>query len=196
MWSKEEFEQLGTDKLTSHDYLPFYTRHLYALRDRPLRIIEFGVQEGASLKLWRAMFPNARLVGVDVSEACAKLADERTAIVIGNQADCAVIDDAFAVHGGADLVIDDAGHYSREQVACFEHAFPKLAAGGIYVVEDLMTSYWSEYTAGFRITMIDYLKNLVDAIHVEGSMVVNPVAKDIAHIDFAESICAIVKKPA
>jgi len=194
MWREQDFAQFETDKFTKHDYLPLYSRHLYGIRERALRIIEFGVQNGASLRLWQAMFPNAKLVGVDISAACASLADDRTEIVIGSQADPATVDAALGVYGGADVIIDDAGHMSREQVACFERAFPGLAAGGVYVVEDLETSYWQEYTAGCRITMLDYLKNLVDAINVSASLVRNPLARDIAFLDFATDICAVVKR--
>jgi hypothetical protein len=44
--------------------------------------------------------------------------------------------------GGWDLVIDDGGHIPRDQLTTFCALFPFVRPGGLYVIEDVETSYW------------------------------------------------------
>lgn len=46
-------------------YLDIYARYLSQLRDKELSVLEIGVKDGASLRMWRSYFSNARIYGVD-----------------------------------------------------------------------------------------------------------------------------------
>lgn len=66
----------GTDKASpSNDFLSFYERYFEPLRGRPIKLLEIGVMDGASLRTWRDYFPNGTIIGVDINpDACNMLA--------------------------------------------------------------------------------------------------------------------------
>lgn len=69
--------------------------------------------------------------------------------------------------GNVDIVIDDGGHTMRQQIHTFEEVYPHVNDGGIFLVEDLHTSYWKEYQGGYHTTgtFIEYAKQLIDDMH-------------------------------
>jgi hypothetical protein len=150
--------------LTQH-YEPF----LHPVRDEPIRLLELGVKQGASLRMWKAYFPSASIVGVDCDEAASWAAEPRIQVVIGDQADPATIARAVHVAGGDFHVIcDDGGHHARDQLGALELLWPHLEPGGVYLIDDVHTSYRDAYGMGWRQpgTTIEYLKAAIDDIHV------------------------------
>ena len=73
-------------------------------------------------------------------------------------------------HGPFDMILDDGSHMNSHVIFSFEHLFDSVKSGGVYIVEDCATSYWSDYEGGFRkeTTMIEYFKRLVDDINFRG----------------------------
>ncbi len=68
-------------------YLDEYDRIFSEYRDKPVRLLEIGVQNGGSLEIWRQYFPNAELIlGCDINPACGQLTfdDEKIAVVVGD----------------------------------------------------------------------------------------------------------------
>lgn len=66
-----------------------------------------------------------------------------------------------------DVIIDDGSHHSSDVMKTFAQYFPLLRDGGIYVVEDLHCSYWSEFEGGLflRSSAISFLKIIIDIIN-------------------------------
>lgn len=150
--------------LTDH-YEPF----LEPVRDEPIRLLELGVKHGASLRMWKTYFPFARIVGVDRDDAAVWAAEPRIQVVIGDQADPATIGRAVEVAGGDFHVIcDDGGHHARDQLGALELLWPHLVPGGVYLIDDVHTSYREGYGMGWRQpgSTIEYLKAALDDIHV------------------------------
>ena len=132
-------------------YFNEYDRILDEYRNKPVRLLEIGIQNGGSLEIWSKYFPNAeKLVGCDINPDCARLSyeDPRIAVVVGD-----VNSDASqaAVLGHGlyfDVIIDDGSHRSSDIVKTFARYFPHLADGGVFIVEDLHCSYWQEFEGG------------------------------------------------
>jgi hypothetical protein len=172
----------GTDKEGVHSYTAAYERHLRHLRDSPIRLLEIGVggyadpaKGGESLRMWKEYFPRAEIVGIDIHDKAA-LAEQRIAIVRGDQSDPDFLARVGREFGPFDVIIDDGSHYSAHVIASFVGLFPFLADGGIYVVEDLQTSYWETYggssTEGRAGTSMTFLHALVDGLnHAEFDVV-------------------------
>lgn len=62
-----------------------------------------------------------------------------------------------------DVIVDDGGHTVPQQLQSFGILFEKaLKPGGIYIIEDVETSYWSDAP---QTSFIDHMKMLVDAVN-------------------------------
>ena len=165
----------GTDKWGRHWYARHYETHFAPRRLEPLTVIEIGVggyedpaKGGASLRMWKEFFPQARIFGIDVHDKSA-FEEERIRIFRGSQDDPAFLDGVLADTGPPDIVIDDGSHRNDHVVASFQALFPRLREGGIYAVEDLQTSYWPSYGGSVDVaaphTSMAFFKNLADGLN-------------------------------
>lgn len=145
-------------------YEPYFSR----FRDTPVKILEIGIDRGGSLELWRQYFgASASIHGIDVSADAIACAPEDAIAHLGSQADIEFLSSITTQHGPFDLIIDDASHVPAHQIASFEALYPTMSGDGIYVCEDIFTSYWREYGGKLHSpdTMIEYVKRLVDDLH-------------------------------
>ena len=117
-----------TDKIFVHGYFPEYAR-IAAELGPSARICEVGVQTGESLRMWQSLFPMGQVTGVDHAEDATW--PPETTRVISDQAN-----PALGSLGPFDLVVDDASHDGDLTRRTFEILWPRVAAGGFYVVED------------------------------------------------------------
>jgi len=47
-----------------HNYTEVYEYFFLPLKYAPIRILEIGIEEGGSLRLWEKYFPNATIFGI------------------------------------------------------------------------------------------------------------------------------------
>jgi cephalosporin hydroxylase len=141
----------GTDKWGAHFYTPVYHQLFAHLRDRPVRLLEIGIGGyefarlgGASLAMWADYFPNGRILGIDVFAKTLDLGP-RVSVSQGSQDDAAFLTRMSAEHGPFDIVIDDGSHVPAQVIASFNVLFPLLADGGLYVIEDVQSTFWPDF---------------------------------------------------
>jgi demethylmacrocin O-methyltransferase len=169
---------MGTDKEGAHYYTKHYSFHFAALRHRRLKILEIGVASGASMRTWRAYFPASMIYGIDILDK--RFHDShRIKTFKGSQADPEFLVNVIKEIGTPDIIIDDGSHINEHVLVSFKTLFPLLASTGIYVIEDLQTSYWSLGDDGgsgtnwggsmnpSAPTSMNFLKSLVDGINYE-----------------------------
>jgi hypothetical protein len=134
-----------------HHYIPIYDRHLREFQNKEINFLEIGVSEGGSMLLWKNFLGEEALIyGIDINPACSKLNDIVGQVRIGSQSDIQFLDTIIREMNGIDIVLDDGSHHMRDVRTSFEYLFPKLRDGGIYIIEDLHTSFWKYYGGGFR----------------------------------------------
>jgi hypothetical protein len=119
----------------SWDYLRHYEWMLTELRDAPINLIEIGVAGGPSMRIWRWFFSQAQIIGIDIDPNCKRHAGDRVQIEIGSQIDPVFLDRVCAENPPT-VIVDDGSHIMEHMIFSFEHLFPKLLPGGIYIVED------------------------------------------------------------
>jgi len=148
----------GTDKFGYHDYTPNYYKLFKHLRNKPIRLLEIGVggyqdadRGGESLEVWRDFFPKAKVIGIDIQTKEMDLGD-RVQILKGSQVDPDFLRQLVADHGPFDIIIDDGSHQNLHVVTSFELLYPTLAPGGIYVVEDVQTSFFPRFGGSIEMT--------------------------------------------
>lgn len=147
-------------------YLNLYDRH-FGKFEAP-RLLEIGVWQGGSLELWRKYFgPGATICGIDIDPGCRVAVDAPNLVRIGTQDDPVFLRSVVEEMGGLDIVLDDGSHFGKHQIASFETLFPLLSYGGVYAIEDLHTSYWSDFDGSYRKhrTGVGLIKQLIDDLH-------------------------------
>lgn len=199
-------------------YLTEYDRIFNEYRDKPVRLLEIGIQNGGSLEIWSRFFPDAqKLVGCDINPDCARLTyeDPRIAVVVGD-ANTDAVQATVLQHALAfDVIIDDGSHRSSDIVKSFARYFPTLAEGGVFVAEDLHCSYWQEFEGGLfdPFSSVTFFKRLADILSYEhwginkkrtdilsgffakyGFEIGEEVLQHIHSVEFVNSICVIKKQ--
>ncbi|CCB65044.1 class I SAM-dependent methyltransferase [Hyphomicrobium sp. MC1] len=138
----------------------------------PITMLEIGIQNGGSLEIWAKYFSNAKaIVGSDINEKCAslKFSDPAISVAVGD----ANSDEAFRrITSKAttyDIIIDDGSHKSSDITRTFAKYFPILNSGGIFIIEDLHCSYWSQFEGGLGdpTSSMELFKALTDFLNVE-----------------------------
>lgn len=153
-------------------YLDEYDRLFQPYRDKAVRLLEIGVQNGGSLDVWSKYFSEAdALVGCDINEKCKALEyeDKRISVIV-NDANSEEAEKAILAKSPSfDVVIDDGSHTSEDIVQSFARYFPHLSEGGVYVAEDLHCSYWQEFGGGLfdPHSSISFFKHLSDLVNYE-----------------------------
>ena len=134
------FLKYDTDKNSSfHNYSRQYQSLLNDFRDKKIRYLEIGVQNGDSLKAVREAFPKADfIVGLDITTSCKAREDVNANLFveIGNSTDSDFIDKVHKKYGGFDIILDNGSHINRDVIKSFEKLFPLLNDNGLYIVED------------------------------------------------------------
>ncbi len=138
-----------TDKASGHhNYLWWYETHLAPMRDKPIVLLEMGVGDGRSLRMWRDYFALGHIVGMDIEDK-SRIADHRISIVRGDQSDPSDLDLALRAAPDPMVINDDAGHVPEHQMFAFKHLFRHLLPGGVYLLEDIT----SEKVINFMATL-------------------------------------------
>lgn len=105
--------------------------------DAPSSMASCGVP-GASLRAWREFFPEATVIGADIDRNIPFQA-ERIETYYVDQDSPDTIKALFAELGTRkpNIIIDDGLHVFHANRTLLQGAFDHLAAGGIYLIEDL-----------------------------------------------------------
>lgn len=185
-----------------HYFAPYH-RHLERFRGQAITLVEFGVFHGGSLQMWKHYLgARARVVGVDIDPACAGFEEDRVSVRIGDQEDRAFLRRLAAEFGPIDVVVDDGGHTMGQQIATFEALFPEMSDHGVYIAEDLHTSYWPEYAGGFRRpgTFIELAKALIDRLNAwhtkdPEALSVDDFTLQAGSLHFYDSMLVVERKP-
>jgi hypothetical protein len=213
----------GTDKGPSwHNYTPIYESYFQEIKDKSIKFLEIGFLSGASARVWDEYFQHSetKLHFIDIDRNCyhhMKKLSPRCSLHLVDQANKDALRDFTNLVGGDfDIIIDDGGHTMIQQITSFEALFPFLKKGGVYIIEDLHTSYWAKWgSAGStenpkasNNSAIRFIQNLIDDLNYSGARTecadkakcssslqetFNIYQKDIKSMHFYTSLCFIFK---
>lgn len=131
------FNKYGTDKGNHHKYAEFYEKYFLSIRENPLKMLEIGVQNGASLRAWHEYFPNAQIIGMDINDK-SEFDNDRIKTFKGHQGIRGWLKKFSRKFGSDfDFIIDDGSHFNKDMLVSLGHLYPYLKPGGTYFVEDL-----------------------------------------------------------
>jgi predicted O-methyltransferase YrrM len=134
-------EKHGTDKRPEplgHGYTHYYHSLFANRREHIRKVLEIGIDVGASLRMWRDYFPNALITGLDCDEN-KLFSDERIECLHCDQSSIpSLLDTTFRVGEGFDFILDDGSHEAQHQIDSARTFVPLLSPSGIYVIEDVL----------------------------------------------------------
>jgi demethylmacrocin O-methyltransferase len=166
----------GTDKFGEHEYTPVYEALMRASRRKPVRLLEIGVGGytgalgGESLRMWASYFRRGRITGIDLYDKTA-LSAGRVQVFQCSQVDAPKLTELATAHGPFDFIIDDGSHLNAHQIESFGILWAHLKDGGVYIVEDVQTSYWPAYgggplgSEGYARSCMQWFKDLADSVN-------------------------------
>ena len=222
-----------TDKITWHGYHRFYERFMNAFRhgsspNNAVHLLEVGVNKGKSVELWRNYFSGIdfHYVGIDIAfnrDAChlngcpyhamPSTAPESQTITLyqGNSSDQSFMDSLMLKiehNGPLNFIVDDGSHDPKDQMILFIHLFPSkyFASNGVYIIEDVETSYWPYYFPKANLTgsafgsPVSIFKSVVNVMNREffrkthASVLGTDIDQLIESVTFGKNCIIIVKQ--
>jgi len=210
-----------------HNYTELYHQYFAPLKNKPIKFLEIGFWHGSSARMWAEYFPNAELHFIDIDKKYFEKYDrglsQRCHFHVLDQSDPDQLKSFLdQVGSDFDIIIDDGGHSMIQQITSFKYLFAGVKAGGIYVVEDLFSSYiesWrTQYYGGLGTqenpkagpgTTIQFLKDRLDDLNYAGSKTrmanranhpeslaeeFNYFQRYIQSMHFYDLICFIIKR--
>lgn len=125
----------NTDKATFHNYCRFYQAYLPS-PEKVSKLIEIGIFDGGSLKMWEEYYSNAIIYGIDILDK-NQYETERIKIFTANQSKRSELENIISKIGKVDVIIDDGGHTMEQQQISLATL---ITFTRYYVIEDLCTS--------------------------------------------------------
>ena len=145
----------GTDKSSRHHGMTaHYDRHFKPIRATRLMIwnggfggYEYPDRGGGDSLMWAEYFPESMIIVTDI-HAKSDLNHPRIKFRRGDQGDEAFWNKMLGDFGQPDIFIDDMSHVNSLTIKTFEIVFPMVKKGGLYVIEDIETSWYPDYGFG------------------------------------------------
>lgn len=173
-----------TDKSSLiHNYCEKYELYFNQIRYRKLKILEIGVQNGFSLKMWKNYFANSLIYGIDIKD-CSHFNEDRIKNFCFSQTDVSKLNQINKEYGPFDIIIDDGSHINEHMVETFNCMFPLLNKDGYYILEDLHCCYWKSFSDSKK--MIHKINELIDDLNSNGKCGIadiNKINEDLFYIN-------------
>ena len=145
-----------TDKNTTHSYLPLYQQLLVSKKETALNVLEVGICNGGSIKLWSDFFINANVYALDITDINGIWEGIRNndKIILHTTSDAYnndfFINNFLNKNIKCDFLLDDGPH-TLESMKQFIKLYSQIMTDdGILIIEDVQSWDW-----------IDILKNEV-----------------------------------
>ena len=196
---------LKTDKITHHGYhriYPWFLEHYKSKGD--LKMLEIGADEMGSVFLWLDYFPGIKLTIADIEKKefpgieCIQL-DQSNQVDLFNY--------AKDKKGYFDIIVDDGSHVPEHQKLTIENLWQTLKPGGIYIIEDIETSYWGKseiYGYNFNATKSNIISTFISKLNILNKEFLNSKAfkldscdkilNETEIISFAYNCIILIKK--
>ena len=162
-------ELFNKSKFKSSKYSKYFKNYEDVLRKfegKNVTMVEIGVQDGGSLKIWQEYFgPNSKIIGIDLNPKCKKFEEGNIKIYIGSQSSKTFWTKLFNEIGKVDIIIDDGGHTNYQQIITAINCIPNIKDGGILVTEDVHASYLKRFNNPSKYSFINFVKKTIDDIN-------------------------------
>ena len=122
-------------------FTTIYDKYLLPLKNESISILEIGIANGNSLKMWTECFTKAKVFGIDIKK-CTQYETDKIKTFVADQTNRKELSLVAIKTGALDVIIVDGGHMMAQQQISLGYLFSLLKPGGMYFIEDLHTSFW------------------------------------------------------
>lgn len=139
--------QNKTDKGTifgeCHSFTEIYEKYINKYMGKSPKILEIGVDQGSSLKMWNEYFHgNCEIYAIDIIEGKKQFETDNTHIYILDQSSREMwktFKNSFENNCKEyfDIIIDDGSHIAEHQIITLSELSNCVKKDGIYILEDL-----------------------------------------------------------
>lgn len=144
----EIVDNTKTDKNTSHSYLDLYEKLLNSKKNTAKNVLEIGIWDGGSIKLWHDYFNQATIYGLDITNRIPDIINNNDRIKLymsTNAYDMMFIKNQLINKDVRFDVIVDDGPHSLDSMVVFLSQYSKLLTeDGILILEDIPSIDWIE----------------------------------------------------
>jgi len=180
-------------------------------------MLEIGIDQQHSLQTWLEYYTDAFIYGIDIG---VELEGPRYTIFKADQSDLKPLETITKtkIKHPIFLIVDDGSHIPEHQALSFNYLFSELLLpGGVYIIEDTETSYWTRGSLygyqtryGYRHpnSITELFKSLVDEVNKEflteanrnaqnrfiGGMLSAETRAAVSSVTFGQNCIIITKK--
>ena len=161
-----------TDKWTDHYYVQDLYEPLFEqFQNKKVNVLEIGVWNGESMKLWHDYFVNAKnIVGIDIfvrssfKEVSGWLKDYDVKLhKFNSHVDTDKFNEfADTYKEGFDIIIDDGSHWYENQINTYKKFKNLMKPGGVYIIEDISFEREESVYTSYKLTESG-MQNVVEA---------------------------------
>ena len=130
--------KLENNEIIGHKYHKFYEKFLSNKKENFLDILEIGTFKGNATAAFYFYFKNSKITSVDIFPDLIRYKSNRiTNFYLDNSKESDLQEKILSKNLQYDLIIEDAGHYYKDQIISLFSLFESLKKNGIFVVEEL-----------------------------------------------------------
>ncbi len=123
---------------TGHSYHHFYEKYFKPIKNQSLNILEIGSFKGNATAAFYFYFKNSKIISCDLYPDFFTYRSSRIKqLKIDNSSEAQLNLNFLEKNINFDIIIEDAGHYFKDQIISLFMLFRCLKSGGIFVVEEL-----------------------------------------------------------
>jgi hypothetical protein len=196
-----------SDKLKNHGYQRVYPWFLSHFKKSPINLLEIGVADSESIELWKNYFENVNLFVIDILPI--EINDKNVKVFQVDQSKENELEQfALNVNAKFDIIIDDGSHVPDHQLLTLKTLWNNLKQGGVYIIEDIETSYWGKsFIYGYKFNSnksntVNVLQNAINYINskfllnfnIRKSSLYDNIFNSVESITYGHNCIVLIKK--
>jgi hypothetical protein len=131
-------KSLKKEKIHGHEYSIFYETYFKDIKNNEINILELGSFKGGAAAAFSFFFKNSRIYSGDLYPDIFNFASKRISnFKINTSSEYSIKNIIINNNLKYDIIIEDAGHFLKDQIISLFLLFKKLKPKGFFVVEEL-----------------------------------------------------------
>ncbi len=130
------YSKKNLTKIKGHKYHNYYEKYFKKIKKKKINILELGTFKGNSTASFFFYFKKASFYACDLYPDLFRYKSERIKNFLINTGSRLELKN-FIKKNNYDIIIEDAGHYHKDQILSLFILFKKLKKNGLFVIEEL-----------------------------------------------------------